>query len=127
MSEYQYHAIIEGGTERSKYGHFYPASYFEVRFNERKISVDFKQNPKQTAVIYEVSEGDNLIDRLTHPDYVPEVSLGKYVAIEDLPKEDLPLYAALTFLGVSKDKQYKDYFLKDNVADFSFEIIQTHP
>lgn len=127
MSEYQYHVIIENGEEKTKTGYFYPASPFEVHFDNRKVSVNFKQNPKQTAVIYELSEKGNVLNRLTHPDYVPEISLGNYVSIEDLPKTDLSLYAALTFLGVSKEGNYKDYFLKENQSEFSFEIIQTQP
>lgn len=126
QTEFQYNVIVKNGNEEKKYGFFYPASKFSVLFDGRHIDVEFKQNPKQTAVVYELSENNSVLERLTHPDYVPELSLGKYKPINELNSKDLPLYAALVYLGVSKDSAYKDYFLKENISKYNFEIRQDH-
>ena len=124
MSELQYKLTVRNGNKENEEGAFFKASPFKIISGETEVSCRFSRI-EHGRVVYEVRKNNEVLNQLTHPDYVPEIKFGEYIKPEDLKAEDRFIYSALLHLNISKDKDYRTFFDEESVkSEISFEVQQ---
>ena len=122
----QYELETKNGETVKETGHFYPAIEFYIESESNKIICNLTKT-HTNAVIYRLTQDNTVIEELSHPDYVPETTPGKYVPIEKIDENHQFIYAALVKLNISKDKTYKQHYSnEDTLKKISFKVTQSH-
>jgi hypothetical protein len=120
----QYFAKIESGTVIEETGAFFKAAPFEIEAQGKSYACIFK-HLASGRVVYDISSEGKTVEELTHPDYVPEKSLGDYTDPETLSADQKIIFAALLKLDISKDKTYLAYFEKEDIkASMTYTVKQ---
>ena len=119
----QYQLVVKNGDVKSEEGNFFEGISFQVLANDNIYNCEFAR--EEHDVVWKISCNENVIDKLTHPDYVPESAPGEYIQIENLTTQQKIIAAAFNELKLIKDKAYIDYFSqKENLSDLDFEVVQ---
>lgn len=105
---HQYQLEVKENQVIKEDGFFFPASNFVITTSEGMINVDFKKGSKH-RVVYQIISNNKVLDELTHPDYVPELSFGTYKDPQTLSTVEQVICAAFVKLGISHDDAYKTF------------------
>ena len=111
----QYQCKVENGKRTEETGYFYKAIAFSIQTPTHTFMIDFCKTDAH-AVVYQVTENNHMLEELSHPDYVPEVSPGNYVPPSTLSPDHHPIYEALVQLDIIKDKEYINFYTEEDTA-----------
>ena len=121
----QYQCIIKNGQVEKEEGYFFRAAPFQIICNETVIDIKYERN-ESYHVIYSIQVDSKEIFQLEHPDYTPECKPANLNEELKLPNgiDSIVVIAALKHLGVSKGKEYMEYFTEAVLSSLSYEIKQ---
>ena len=119
----QYQLVVKNGGVVSEEGSFFEGISFQIKANNNIYSCNFDRD--EHDVVWKISSSDKVIDKLTHPDYVPESNPGEYLALESLSIDQKIVCAAFHQLKLIKNKEYNDYFSnQENQTSVDYEVLQ---
>ena len=114
----QYYLNVKDGKIEEEVGSFFIAAPFEITVNNVTYKISFERHLIH-SVVYTVSENDECVMQLHHPDYSPEKE----------PKEwnDPALsqfFVAMSHLKIMTSPAYRAHY-EDNLERSSFMVSQT--
>ena len=95
-------------------GYFFQAAPFTITSEKSTLSVNFERSSNH-KVYFKIHENGTLLAELTHPEYVPQQEP------ETLSPSLKLAIAAFLKTGISKQKNYNDYF---DTQSFSYTLTQ---
>ncbi len=113
----QYFLEVQENQVIQEEGNFFPATPFIIRDkeNQQVLSIEFNRN-KNNQVVYFVKNENSVLGEWTHPDYVPEIKKGVYLAVENLTPALTLAAIALVKLNIIRDKTYKEKLKLENLS-----------
>eukprot|EP01045_Picozoa_sp_COSAG04_P024728 COSAG04_NODE_3132_length_3133_cov_1.515162_1_plen_112_part_10 len=106
-SELQYYLKIENGEISEEQGHFFRAIPFSIKAKNCEVHCTFEH--KEHEVVYNLSEKNQNIAHLEHPDYLPEdnpQNSQQHIKSSVNPQF---IIEALLQLKIAKSKDYVSY------------------
>tara|TARA_B100000427_G_scaffold326973_1_gene336659 strand:+ start:141 stop:563 length:423 start_codon:yes stop_codon:yes gene_type:complete len=121
MTKNQYELTVNNNDVIKEEGSFFKAGLFKIKINDTTYIVDFKQI--KHTIYYIISEHNNELVRLIHPDYVPDCN---FEDLNDFLNNDdaQTLFAALCRCHVSIKKEYLQWLEANPETLFSYQVIQ---
>ncbi|MEK9657470.1 MAG: hypothetical protein VW378_03745 [bacterium] len=112
-----YHLQIENGKIIKEEGHFFRATPFTIIKDTCHIHCEFTH--KDHEVVYKLSENNNHLINLEHPDYLPDVAPEELNTILKCSKDSLFIIEALFQLKIAKSSIYSTYLKKQKPTSYS--------
>lgn len=115
-----YRSVVENGVEIESAGFFFKGLSFQYESAGKKYDVRFQRSKKNIhSVVYALYLGEELLEELTHPDYVVEKEKGVYFEITELSEEKKLLTAVMVFLEIARDRKTIEalHFVKKNTEN----------
>jgi len=116
----QYHLKISQGNISQEEGHFFRATPFLIQFENKQVHVNFKHESHD--VVYQLTEKDQIIGTLKHPDYLPNTSIKESNKHLKSSFSSQIIIEAFLQLRISKSKEIVSEL--ESLETSSYEIIQ---
>ena len=105
----QYELEVEKGEDKQEEGHFYRAAPFRVTSQGRTLECTYKHDAHR-EVIYELKEVATFLGQFEHPFFVPDCPPDQVNETLKITDDVHFFFAALVRLGITKQKDYHQYY-----------------